>query len=63
MPVQVVDEEQMYRGGVRVVVIMRRVAVGRTAGGFDLAVGVRSVRRWHRHKMSRGHKTSREHLS
>ena len=41
MPVQAVDEEQMDRGGVRVVVVMGRVAVGRTAGGFDQAVGVR----------------------
>ena len=49
LPVQVVDEEQMNRGGVRVVVIMRRVAVGRPAGGFDQAVWVRSTRGWHRH--------------
>ena len=37
------------------VVIMGRVAVpvGRTAGGVDQAVGVRSRREWHRHKMSR----------
>ena len=33
LPMLVVDEEQMKRGGVRVVVMMRRVAVGRTAGG------------------------------
>ena len=53
LPVQVVDEEQMKSGGVRVVVVMERVAVGRTAGGFDQAVGVRSRGEWHRHKMSR----------
>ena len=33
--------------------ITKRVAVGRTAGGFDQAVGVRSRREWHRHMMSR----------
>ena len=31
LPVQVVDEKQMKSGGVRVVVVMKRVAVGRTA--------------------------------
>ena len=31
LPVLVVDEEQMRRGGARVVVLMKRVAVGRTA--------------------------------
>ena len=36
----VVDEKQMRRvGGVRVVVLMKRVAVGRTAGGVEQAVG------------------------
>ena len=55
LPVQVVEEKKLNMGGVRVVVIMRRVAVGRTAGGFGQAVGVRSRREpeWHRHKMSR----------
>ena len=33
---------------------MKRVAVGRTAGGFDRAVGIKSRREWQRHKMSRG---------
>ena len=32
---------------------MKRVAVGKTAGGFDQAVGIRSRREWQRHKMSR----------
>ena len=32
----------MKSGGVRVVIMMKRVAVGRTAGGFDQAVGIRS---------------------
>ena len=35
----VVDEEQMKSRGVRVVVMMKRVAVGRTAWGVDQAVG------------------------
>ena len=50
----VVDEEQMKRvGGVRVVVLMKRVAIGRTAGGVEQAVGIRCRQEWHRHKMSR----------
>ena len=40
--VYVVDEEQMKSGGVRVVVMMKRVAVVRTAGGFDQAMGIKS---------------------
>jgi hypothetical protein len=54
LPVLIVVEEQMKSGGVRVVVMMKRVAVGRTAGGIDQAVGIRSRREWQRHKMSRG---------
>ena len=51
----VVDEEQMKKiGGVRAVVMMRRVAVGRTTGGVDQAVGTRCRQEWHRHRMSRG---------
>ena len=53
LPMQVVDEKKLNRGGVRVVVTMKRVAVGRTARGFDQAVGIRSRREWHRHKMSK----------
>ena len=53
LPVLVVGEEQMRRGGVRVVVLMKRVAVGRTAGGVDQAVGTRCRQEWHKHKMSR----------
>ena len=49
----VVDEEQMKSGGVRVVVMMKRVAVGRTTGGVGQTVGIRSRREWQRHKMSR----------
>ena len=42
LPVLVVAEKQMRRvGGVRVVVLMKRVAVGRTAEGFEQAVGIR----------------------
>ena len=45
LPVLVVDEEQMKEGGgVRVVVMVKRVAVGRTAGGFEQAVGIKSRR-------------------
>ena len=55
LPVLVVDEEQMKKkGGVRVVVLMKRVAIGRTAGGVEQAVGIRCRQEWHRHKMSRG---------
>ena len=55
LPVQVVGEGQVDRVGVRVVVMMKRVAVGRTAAGFDQAVGVRSRQEWYmyRYKMSR----------
>ena len=49
-----VDEEQMRSGGVRVVVQMERVAVGRAAGGVGQAVGIRCRQEWHRHRMSRG---------
>ena len=43
----------MSRNGVRVVVMMKRVAVGKAAGGFEQAVGIRSRKEWYRHKMSR----------
>ena len=45
----------MKRRGVRarVVVMMKMVAVGRTAGGVDQAVGIRCRQEWRRHKMSR----------
>ena len=35
LPVLVVDERQMKRGGARVAVLMRRVAVSRTTGGVE----------------------------
>ena len=53
LPMQVVDEEELNRGGARVGVIMRRVAVGRTTERFDQAVGDMSRMGWHRHKMGR----------
>ena len=34
-------------------VLMKRVAVGRTAGGVEQAVGIRCRQEWHRYKMSR----------
>ena len=39
--------------GVRVVVHMRRVAVGRSAGAYTQAVGIRSRREWCRRTISR----------
>ena len=54
LSVLAVDEDQMKSGGVRVVVMVKRVAFGRTAGGVDQAVGIKSRREWQRHKMSRG---------
>ena len=55
LPVMVVDEEELKKaGGVRVRVMMKKVAVGRTAGGFGQAVGIRCRQEWHNHRMSRG---------
>ena len=54
IPVLVVDEKQMKkRGGVSVVVMMKRVAVGRTTGGFEQAVSIRSRQEWYRYEMNR----------
>ena len=54
LPVLGVDEVQRKKiGGVRVGVAMRRVAVGRTAGGVEQAVGIRCRQEWHRYKMNR----------
>ena len=44
LPVLVVDEKRLSRGGVRLVVV-GMVAVGKAAGGFEQAVGVRSIGR------------------
>ena len=48
-----VDEKALTRAGVRVVVQMRRVAVGRSAGTYTKAVGIRSRRERCRHTISR----------
>ena len=54
LPVLVVDERKMKRvGGTSVVVLMKRVAVGRTAGGVEQAVGIRCRQEWCKHRMSR----------
>ena len=55
LPVRVVDEKALTRAGVKVVVQMRRVAVGRSAGAYTKAVGIRSRREWYRcrHTISR----------
>jgi hypothetical protein len=50
----VVDVRELKKvGGVRVVVLMSRIAVGRTAGGVEKAVGMRCRQEWHGYKMSR----------
>ena len=51
--VLVVDEGQMRSGGVRLKVLMQKVAVGRAAPGFEQAVGIRCKQQWHEYKMSR----------
>ena len=53
LPVLVVDEKRLGTNGVRVLLVVKRVAVGKVAGGFEQAVGIRSRKRWYRHKMSR----------
>ena len=54
LSVLVVDEKQMRRAeGIIVVVLMRRIAVDRTAGGVEQAVGIRCRQEWCKHKMSR----------
>ena len=49
----VADEGGLSRGGVRVVVAMGRATVGKAAGGFEQAMGIRSRKEWLRHKVSR----------
>ena len=49
----VVHEEGVESGGVRLKVLMKRVAVSRTAGGVEQAAGIRCRQGWHRHRMSR----------
>ena len=53
LPVPVVGEEEMKSGGVKLKVLMKRVTVGRTTGGFEQAVGNRCKQEWHRYRMSR----------
>jgi hypothetical protein len=54
LPVLVVDEEQMRRGGgTSVVVLMKRVAVGKTAGDIEQAIGIRCRQEWCKHRMNR----------
>ena len=53
LPVRVVNEKALTRAGVRVVVQMRRVAVGRSAGAYTQAVGIRSRKEWCIHAISR----------
>ena len=36
-----------------VLIIMERVAVGKTAGGVEQAVGFRCRQEWHRYRMNR----------
>ena len=43
---KVVSEKALTRAGVRVMVRMRRVAVGRSAGAYAQAVGIRSRKEW-----------------
>ena len=53
LPVQVVKEKVLSGAGVKVVVQMKRVAVGRAPGGSKQAVGIRTRREWCRHSISR----------
>ena len=43
----------MRSAGVRLKVLMKKVAVGRTAPGFEQAVGIRCRQEWNRYWMSR----------
>ena len=54
MLVSVVGEKKQGGSGVRVVVRMRRVAVGRTAGSYKQAVGVRRRTEWCQHTIGGG---------
>jgi hypothetical protein len=53
LPVRVVSEKALSRAGVRAMVQMRRVAVGRSAGAYAQAMGVRSRKEWLIQTMSR----------
>ena len=49
LSVNVVGEKVLTRAGVRLVVQMRRIATGRSAGAYTEAVGIRCRREWCRH--------------
>ena len=53
LPVRVVSEKALPRAGVRVMVQMRRVAVGRLAGAYAQAVRIRSREEWYTQAMDR----------
>ena len=53
LPVRVVSEKALTRAGVRVMVQMRRVAVGRSAGAYAHAVEIRSREEWYTQAMDR----------
>ena len=53
LQVSVVVEKALTRVGVRVVVQMRRVAVGRAAGACSQAVGITCRGEWCKHTISR----------
>jgi outer membrane translocation and assembly module TamA len=53
LSVLVVNEGQVRSGGVRLKVQMKKVAVDRTAGGVEQAVGIRCRQEWNRYWMSR----------
>ena len=52
LPVRVVDEKAISGAGVRVVVQMGRVAVGRSAGAYTQAVGIRNRKEWCMHTVT-----------
>ena len=48
-----VEDERFNKAGVRVSVQMKRVAVGKTPGGYEQAVRVSSRREWCKHELDR----------
>ena len=53
LPALVANEGQMRSGRVRLKLLMKKVAVGRAAPGFEQTVGIRYKHEWHEYKMSR----------
>ena len=45
LPVLVADEKTLNRNGVRVVMMMRRMSVGKASRGFEQAVGITIMHR------------------